>query len=333
LFLMPAKSKGVIVVTGAAGFIGSCLVAELNKRGRFDLIVVDHYDDDNDPKKQNLAGKRYQRYYDKAEYLKLLRRDQFDFDVECIFHMGACSSTTLQDEAYFKSNNLEYSCIVAEWALKNNARLIYASSAATYGDGDQGYTDDESKIPSLKPLNLYGESKQKFDVWVLEKGYQTKIAGLKFFNVFGPNEYHKGDMKSVVSKAYDRVVAEGKMSLFKSYHPKYKDGEQMRDFVYVKDTVDVMMFLMEHPEINGIYNLGTGKARTWNDLAHALFAAVGKAPSIEYVEMPEILKPRYQYFTEADMKKLRKSGYAKPFTSLEDAIKDYCSFLKDKRCL
>ena len=321
----------MIVVTGAAGFIGSCLVAELNSRGRNDLIVVDHLVGDDDPKKKNLVGKRYQRYYDKAEYLKLLKRDQFDFDVDCILHMGACSSTTLQDADYFEKNNFEYTCTVSQWALKNNARFIYASSAATYGDGDQGYSDDEALIPNLKPLNLYGESKQKFDVWALEHQYQSKMAGLKFFNVFGPNEYHKGDMKSVVSKAYDGVTIDRKMSLFKSYNPKYKDGEQMRDFIYVKDTVDVVMFFAEHPAVNGIFNLGTGQARTWNDLANALFTAVGRKPNIEYIEMPEILRGRYQYFTQADMTKLRKAGYSKAFTSLEDAVKDYCGYLSTHR--
>ncbi len=322
----------MIVVTGAAGFIGSCLVAELNSRGRYDLIVVDHLTGDDDPKKKNLAAKRYQRYYDKAEYLKLLKRDQFDFDVECILHMGACSSTTLADADYFQKNNFEYTCTVAQWALNNDARLIYASSAATYGDGHLGYSDDESLIPKLKPLNLYGESKQKFDEWVLENHYQSKMAGLKFFNVFGPNEYHKADMRSVVSKAYDRVVAEGKMSLFKSYDPRYKDGEQKRDFIYVKDAVDVVMFFMEHPEINGIFNLGTGQARTWNDLALSLFTAVGKPAKIDYIEMPEILRGRYQYFTQADMTKLRQAGYTKAFTSLEDAVKDYCNYLSTRRC-
>lgn len=322
----------MIVVTGGAGFIGSCLVAELNQRGRQDIIVVDHYQDDHDPKKKNLAGKRYQRFFDKSEYLKLLKRDIFDFDVECILHMGACSSTTLQDADYFEKNNFQYSCTVAQWALKNDARLIYASSAATYGDGAAGYSDDEALIPSLRPLNLYGESKQKFDRWVLDNGYQTQMAGLKFFNVFGPNEYHKGDMKSVVAKAYERVVAEGKISLFKSYHPEYKDGEQMRDFVYVKDVVEVVLFLMEHDQINGIFNVGTDQARTWNELALALFAAVNQQPHIEYIEMPEILRGRYQYFTQARMSKLRKAGYTKPFTSLQDAVKDYCGYLKTQRC-
>jgi ADP-L-glycero-D-manno-heptose 6-epimerase len=246
--------------------------------------------------------------------------------------MGACSSTTLQDALYFEKNNFEYTCTVAQWALKNNARLIYASSAATYGNGELGYSDEESLIPRLKPLNLYGESKQKFDVWVLEKGFQSQMTGLKFFNVYGRNEYHKGDMKSVVSKAYERVVSKGQMSLFKSYNPKYKDGEQMRDFIYVKDAVDVVMFFMENPSINGIFNLGTGRARTWNDLAYALFSAVGRKPSIEYMEMPEGLRGRYQYFTQADMGKLRKAGYTKAFTPLEEAIKDNCGYLSSARC-
>ncbi len=317
----------MIVVTGAAGFIGSCLVARLNELGRNDIIAVDHYDDDNDPKKRNLANKKYHRYFDKAEYLKLLRRDQFDFDVESILHMGACSSTTLQDADYFQANNVEYSKQVAEWALKYNARLIYASSAATYGDGSQGYVDDEDKIRQLHPLNLYGESKQKFDCWVLDQGYRQKMVGLKFFNVFGPNEYHKGDMKSVVAKAFDRVVSEGKIALFKSANPKYKDGEQMRDFIYVKDAVEIVIFLMNNPIINGIYNVGTGQARTWNDLAGALFAALNRKVNIEYVEMPLILRDKYQYFTQADMHRLRSAGYKKAFTGLESAVKDYVGYL------
>lgn len=321
----------MIVVTGAAGFIGSCLVAQLNSRSRHDLILVDHLSGKDDPKQKNLADKRYHRYYDKAEYLKLIKADRFDFDVECILHMGACSSTTLTDVDYFEKNNFQYSCAVAQWAIKNNARLIYASSAATYGDGAWGYSDDTSLTPRLKPLNLYGQSKQKFDQWVLNQGLQGKMTGLKFFNVFGPNEYHKGDMRSVVSKAYERVVTEGKMSLFKSYNPKYKDGEQMRDFIYIKNAVDVVMFFLDNPSVNGIFNLGTGRARTWNDLAYALFRAVGRGVNIEYIDMPEALRGCYQYFTQADMGKLRKAGYTQAFTSLEDAVKDYCGYLSTKR--
>ena len=320
----------MIVVTGAAGFIGSCLVAKLNELKRQDIIVVDHYDGDDDPKKKNLAGKKYVRYFDKAEFLKLIRRGHFDFNVDCIFHMGACSSTILQDAAYFQTNNFEYSCHVADWAVKSGSRLVYASSAATYGDGSRGYSDDETKISRLKPLNLYGGSKQKFDEWVLAQGYQDRMVGVKFFNVFGPNEYHKGDMRSVIAKAYDRVVSDGKMALFKSYNPMYKDGEQMRDFIYVKDAVDALLFFMDHKDVNGIFNLGMGHARTWNDLARALFSAVGKPVRIEYSEMPEILKTRYQYFTQADISKLRRAGYVKPFLALEDAVRDHCGYLKNK---
>jgi ADP-L-glycero-D-manno-heptose 6-epimerase len=321
----------MIVVTGAAGFIGSCLVAKLNEFGINDLIVVDHYDDDNDLKKKNLAGKKYVRYFDKAEYLKLLRRDAFDYDVSCIFHVGACSSTTLQDADYFEKNNYEYSVQVANWSLKYNVRLIYASSAATYGEGEQGYSDDEAIIPKLKPLNLYGLSKQKFDLWVLSNHHQNKMAGLKFFNVFGPNEYHKGDMRSVVAKSYDRVAKEGKIALFKSYNDEYADGEQQRDFIYVKDVVDIILFFIENEYVNGIFNVGTGLARTWNDLAKALFAAVGKNPDIEYIPMPEVLRGKYQYFTQADINKLRSAGYDKPFADLESAIKDYAGYLKGHR--
>ncbi len=323
----------MIVVTGAAGFIGSCCVARLNAQGRQDLILVDHWDGDDDPKKKNIQGKKFVRFYDKAEFLKLIKRDQLDFDVDCILHMGACSSTVLQDAEYFKVNNFEYSCHVAQWALKVNARLIYASSAATYGDGLQGYDDDEQKISSLKPLNLYGQSKQDFDLWVLANGYQDRMVGLKFFNVFGPNETHKQDMQSVIAKSYHKVATEGKISLFKSYRPEYKDGEQKRDFIYVKDVLDVIDFFISHPTVNGIFNVGTGQARTWNDLAKAIFTAVGKKPVIEYMEMPEVLRGRYQYFTEANMDKLKKVGYAKPFTSLEDAVIDYSHYLKNQERL
>ncbi len=319
----------MIVVTGAAGFIGSCVVAGLNERGREDLILVDELDD---AKKKNLQSKKYRQYYDKKDFLDLILRDQIKERPEAIIHMGACSSTTLQDERYFKENNLEYTRSLAQWALKNKIRFIYASSAATYGDGSVGYKDDEATIRRCKPLNLYGQSKQDFDLWVIDQGLQDKVVGLKFFNVFGPNEYHKGDMRSVVAKAYQRVADEGKIALFKSYRKDYKDGEQKRDFIYVKDAVDIVLFFLDHPQTNGIFNAGTGKASTWNELAGALFAAVGKKPNVQYIEMPADLERRYQYFTQAEVAKLRKSGYAKPFTPLKEAVADYVRYLKDHRC-
>jgi len=320
----------VIVVTGGAGFIGSCIVSRLNVLGHSDLIVVDHL---NDLKNKNLEGKKFLQYFDKKEFLDLLKNDQVNSKVRCVIHMGACSSTTLNDARYFEENNFEYSCHVARWALKHQARFIYASSAATYGDGSRGYQDNETTITRLKPLNLYGQSKQKFDEWVYNQNAFDKMVGLKFFNVFGPNEYHKGDMRSVIAKAYEKVVAEGKILLFKSYNPQYKDGEQKRDFIYVKDSVDIVMYFLDHPAQNGLFNVGTGCVRTWNDLAQALFQAVNKPTKIEYIDMPDVIRPKYQYFTQADMGKLRNSGYKKPFTALEAAVKDYAGYLKGGRYL
>ena len=321
----------VVVVTGAAGFIGSCIVAKLNEIGREDLILVDHFDNERDPKHANLKNKKYLRYFDKQEFLKLIKADGIKDSIDGVLHMGACSSTVLQDEKYFEENNFQYSVEVAQWSLKKKARLIYASSAATYGNGQNGYSDDDSATKTCKPLNLYGASKQKFDQWVLDHNLQTQIVGLKFFNVFGPNEYHKGEMRSVVAKSYAGVAREGKIALFKSYRQEYADGEQKRDFIYVKDAVDIILFFIAHPQKNGILNVGTGQARTWKDLAAALFRAVGKKLDIQYIEMPEVLRGKYQYFTEARMEKLRQAGYSKPFTSLEDAIKDYAEYLKDHR--
>jgi len=318
----------MIVVTGGAGFIGSCIVAKLNELGRKDILVVDRWDEGG-LKEKNLAAHAYLDFQDHDEFLKHILADKFNENVSCLIHMGACSSTTGQDRAYYMRINYEYSCRLADWAVKKGVRFIYASSAATYGDGENGYSDSRDFIRRCRPLNYYGESKQLFDEWVLDNDLYDKVVGLKFFNVFGPNEYHKGDMMSVIAKAYDRVVKEGKIALFKSYRARYSDGEQKRDFIYVKDAVDVVLYSMAHPQVNGIFNLGTGKARTWNDLAHALFSAVGKPVVIEYVDMPESLRPRYQYFTQADMTSLRKAGYQMPFTSLEAAVRDYVTYLKD----
>lgn len=329
----------MIVVTGAAGFIGSCIVSKLNETGNDDLIVVDHLcdgllpDESADAKSKNLVGKKFVKYFDKSEFIKLVAYGKIGYDIDAVIHMGACSSTTGQDEKYYRENNFEYTEKMAKWALKNKMRFIYASSAATYGDGSIGYKDDVETIRKCKPLNLYGESKQQFDEWVLDNGVEEEVVGLKFFNVFGPNEYHKGDMRSVVSKAYSKVVEEGKIELFRSYHDDYKDGEQQRDFIYVKDAVSVVMYFIQHRDIGGIFNVGTGEARTWNDLAKALFNAVGKKINIEYVEMPETLREKYQYFTQADMGKLRRAGFSDKFMSLEDAVKDYEGFLKDNSYL
>lgn len=322
----------MIVVTGGAGFIGSCLVARLNEEGREDLVIVDHFEDE-DIKRRNLEGKKYLRFCDKSDFLETIRNGGIGEPVEAVLHMGACSSTTLTDADYYRTNNYEYSIHVCEWSLEKKARFIYASSAATYGGGELGYSDEHDIIPRLKPLNLYGQSKQDFDLWVLKNKLEDRAVGLKFFNVFGPNEYHKGDMRSVVAKSYAQVAGDGVMRLFKSYHPDYADGEQKRDFIYVRDAVDIVMFFLGHPEANGIFNVGTGRAGTWNELAQSLFKAAGKEPRIEYIEMPEHLRPRYQYFTQADVRKLRRAGYDKPFTPLADAVKDYCGYLHDNRCL
>lgn len=316
----------MIVVTGGAGFIGSCIVSRLNSQGRKDLIIVDDLEE-HDGKRRNLEGKEYAAYYDKDDFLRIVLDDCLDSSVDCIIHMGACSSTIGTDRAYYEQNNFEYTRHLAEWCFTHQARYIYASSAATYGDGEQGYEDDESRLSELKPLNLYGWSKYKFDLWVMEQGVRDRVVGLKFFNVFGPNEYHKGDMRSVLNKAYPRVAAEGKIFLFKSYRPEYADGEQKRDFIYIKDAVDVVMFFFEHPDIHGIYNVGTGEARSWNDVAHALFAAVGKDPDITYMDMPEHLRERYQYFTQASVDKLRSVGFGRRFTPLKEAVKDYVGYL------
>src|SRR3989344_2795113 len=289
----------MIVVTGAAGFIGSVVVAALNAEGYRDIYAVDHIDDNI--KKWNLNNKKYLRYFDKKEFIALVRADKLEKIPDCVIHMGACSSTTSTDAKYYEENNFQYTKTLAEWCLKKNIRFIYASSAATYGDGSYGYKDDHETVRAGKPLNLYGQSKQKFDQWALDNGLLNKMVGLKFFNVFGPNEYHKGDMRSVVAKAYERVAREGKMSLFKSYKKEYDNGEQKRDFIYIKDAVDIVMFFFKNSQINGIFNVGTGQACSWNDLAKALFKATDQPVNIEYIDMPENLKKQYQYFTEADM--------------------------------
>ncbi len=310
----------MIVVTGGAGFIGSAIAQELNHRGISEILIVDNLD--HAEKEKNLAALQYAELKSKEAFLQAVQARALG-QVSAIIHMGACSSTTETDAEFLRKNNFEYTRDLAVYALEQNTRFIYASSAATYGDGAQGYLDDESQLQSLKPLNLYGDSKQKFDLWAREQNALEKIVGLKYFNVYGPNEYHKEDMQSLVRKGFFQIQETGKMRLFKSYKPEYGDGEQERDFLYIKDAVAMTLFFLDHPQANGIYNVGSGTARNWNDLAHALFAALGKEPNIEYIDMPASIRNQYQYHTQAEMGKLKKAGCTVPITSLEAGIKDY----------
>jgi len=314
------------IVTGGAGFIGSVFVAKLNAEGRKDIIIVDEIG--TSAKWKNIRCKAYLDYIHKDEFIKMLHSGKLPGQrkkgaVKGIVHLGACSSTTEEDFDYLMENNFRYTCALADYALRHNVRFIYASSAATYGDGALGYRDDEAVIPRLKPLNRYGYSKQLFDMRAFENGLFKRIVGLKFFNVYGPNEYHKGSMISVVNRAFQQVREQGQVRLFKSYRPDYADGEQKRDFIYVKDCAEVMWWLLRHPKINGIFNLGTGVARTWNDLARAVFSALGLEPHIKYVDMPEELQLQYQYYTEACMDKLKKTKCPLKFHSLEEGVRDY----------
>jgi ADP-L-glycero-D-manno-heptose 6-epimerase len=311
----------MIIVTGGAGFIGSAFVWKLNQEGIEDIVIVDRLGKTD--KWKNLVNLRFVNYIHKDEFYDLIYNDTLSFDVEAIIHMGACSSTTERDADYLWQNNFAYTGQLAEWALERNIRFIYASSAATYGDGKQGFSDDHSKTIELKPINMYGYSKQVFDLRVLRHSWEDKIAGIKFFNVFGPNEYHKGDMTSVIFKAFNQIKETGKVRLFKSYLPQYPDGGQMRDFVYVKDCIEVLWWLFKNQDVNGIFNLGTGKARTWNDLISAVFAAMGTRQKIEYIEMPEPIRNQYQYFTQAEMDKLHSVGCPVSFSSMEDSVRDY----------
>jgi ADP-L-glycero-D-manno-heptose 6-epimerase len=249
--------------------------------------------------------------------------NRLDSATKAVFHLGACSDTTETNASYLIKNNYEYSKLLAQWATADNIRFIYASSAATYGDGSAGFSDDVEKMDELRPLNMYGYSKHLFDLWARRAGLLKKVVGLKYFNVFGPNEYHKADMRSFVIKAFEQINATGKVRLFKSYQSEYADGEQLRDFVYVKDAVDMTLFFYDNPKLSGLFNVGTGNACSWNDLVNAVFAAMAIKPNIEYIAMPESIRNQYQYFTQADITKLRKAGYDKRITSLEDAIKDY----------
>ena len=321
------KGMSKFIVTGGAGLIGSNVVRELNARGETDILIVDHL---NHPGKQaNLDRLDYADYLDRDVFRETLRAGRVAAPAG-LFHLGACSSTMETDEAYLDDNNTGYTQELCQWCLARGTRFVYASSAATYGDGALGYSDDDDVTPRLQPLNLYGWSKQKFDVWALRQGLLDRIAGLKYFNVYGPGEDHKGDMRSVVNKSYAIIRDTGRIPLFKSYRPDFADGEQDRDFVYVKDAAKVTLWLYDHPEANGLFNCGTGQARTWVDLAKALFAAMGRDPAIDFVEMPAALRDKYQYHTEADMRKLRAAGCDVAFRPLEEAVADYvrCHFIE-----
>jgi len=316
----------MIIVTGGAGFIGSALVWALNRRGVDNILIVDRLRCAD--KWKNLAALRYYDYLDKDDFIDRLEKGHFNSSAEAVIHLGACSSTTEKDADYLIENNYQYSCRLAKWwewesERGENVRFIYASSAATYGDGLLGYADDESVIEKLRPLNMYGYSKQLFDLYARRRGLLKNIVGLKYFNVFGPNEGHKGDMRSVVNKVFERARDEGKITLFKSSNPDYGNGEQKRDFIYVKDAVEMTLFFLDNRSAAGLYNVGTGKANTWNSLASAVFDALGREACIDYMDMPSELEGRYQYFTQADTGKIRAAGCTHACMSLEEAVKDY----------
>lgn len=310
----------MIVVTGAAGFIGSNMLARLNDEGYSDIVVVDEFS--RQDKNRNLEGKKYLHQIHRDEFLNWLQNN--GRQLEAFFHLGARTDTTEMDKNIFDRLNLNYSKEVWDLCTTYHIPLIYASSAATYGGGEQGYKDDHNLVYDLEPMNPYGESKNEFDKWVLQQSEKPPFwAGIKFFNVYGANEYHKGRMASVIFHAFNQISETGKMKLFRSHRSDYRDGEQLRDFIYVKDVVDVLSFLMEQDIDSGIYNLGTGKARTFNDLVKSVFYAMGKEENIEYIDTPEDIRDKYQYFTEADMQKLRSAGYDESFRSLENGIYDY----------
>ncbi len=323
------RDEPLIIITGAAGFIGSALAWRLNRMGRSRLLLVDQLG--TSPKWRNLVPLRYHDYMEKTDFLEAVRGGRLDGrDVEAIMHMGACSSTTEMDASYLVKNNFEYSKWLADWCLDRASpvRFIYASSAATYGDGENGYRDDHSLLTDLRPLNMYGYSKHMFDLWNQAHSRLDQVVALKFFNVYGPNEYHKGQMKSMVVKAYEQIKETGTVKLFKSHHPDYRDGEQMRDFVYVKDAVEMALFFLDPSVAGGTYNIGTGTAKTWVDMMNALFRSLGKEPKIEFVPMPDVLREKYQYYTKADPGKIIGAGFSKPIRSLEEGISDYVAYLE-----
>jgi ADP-L-glycero-D-manno-heptose 6-epimerase len=314
---------GRILVTGGAGFIGSALIWALNGRGYSDIVVADILG--SDEKWKNLAPLKFAEYVEGPVLRSRLAQSPAAFGkFSAVFHLGACSSTTERDASYLIDNNTAFTRELAAWALASGARFVYASSAATYGDGTQGMDDRDPAIERLRPLNMYGYSKHLFDLYARRLGWLERIVGVKYFNVFGPNEAHKGDMRSVVAKAHIQIQESGLIGLFKSYDSRYKDGCQMRDFLYVKDAVEMTIHFAEKGvSAVGLFNLGSGEATTWIALAGAIFSALGLEPNIEFIDMPEALRAKYQYYTKADITKLRASGYDRPVTPLADAVSDY----------
>jgi ADP-L-glycero-D-manno-heptose 6-epimerase len=320
-----------LVVTGAAGLIGSALIWALNRRGVEDIIAVDRLDESE--KWRHLVPLRFTDYVDADDFASLVdeRPDAFG-SVGTVFHLGACSSTTERDADYLMRNNYEYTKVLAQWAVERDVRFVYASSAATYGPLED-LLSDEIDLRELRPLNMYAYSKQLFDLYAQRSGMSDRIVGLKYFNVFGPNEDHKGDMRSVVCKAYEQIRAGGGVKLFKSYRPEFRDGEQRRDFIYVKDAVD-MTLAVAQSDASGLVNVGSGLAQTWLDLVRPIFAALGLPERIEFIDMPELLRPKYQYSTQARIDRLRACGYAAPVSTLADAVRDYVThYLEPGRVL
>ncbi len=317
----------LFIVTGGAGFIGRNIVSALNTRGENNIIIVDRLG--TDEKWKNLRDLKYADFIDKSDFRTAVNQGGFE-KATTLFHMGACSSTTETDADYLLDNNYAYTRDCCRWCDKTGTRFIYASSAATYGDGSLGYSDSDELTPKLRPLNMYGYSKHMFDLWALRNNLFKTIAGLKYFNVYGPYEDHKGDMRSVVNKAHGQIVKNGEVGLFKSYKPDCKDGEQVRDFIYVKDAVAQTLFLHDHRDVSGLFNCGTGRARTWVDLATATFTAMNREINISFIDMPKELRKKYQYHTEADMTKIRSAGFNSELTSLEDGVKDYVQSYLDR---
>jgi ADP-L-glycero-D-manno-heptose 6-epimerase len=319
----------MFIVTGGAGLIGSAMVWQLNHAGITDILIVDHLGNTTD-KWKNLAPLKFDDYMEREDFREKLRAGFFNnTNIEGVIHMGACSSTTERDASYLIDNNFRYTAEVAQYCVDRHIRMVYASSCATYGDGSQGYDDNEETIENLRPLNMYGYSKQLFDLWAKRRGMLKELVGCKFSNIYGPNERHKANMRSVVLRSWEQITASGKMQLFRSYKPEYADGEQLRDFLYVKDAVKMVEYLFNNSKAAGLYNIGSGLAESWNHLVKAAFAALDKPVNIEYIDMPESLRDRYQYYTCAKIDKLRKLGYTGVSMTLDDAVADYlCNYLE-----